>query len=366
MLTSPQPDDDVPAGVAVAEPACEDGQEKVTFAAISTILLRNVEARLMESAGLVETSTGDLSRRFQELAGATREQGQQIHRLVQTAEILEFEGKELHVRDFTSMLIGVLDEEIKKILHISQAAMQMVYRMDAMLENLDMIEKVVQDIQAITRRTNMLSLNATIEAERAGEAGKGFGVVAEEVHQVAKSVSQLSSDARQSVEDIAENLRSGYTTLEEVANMDLNEVIVAKDKTEQFMGALLSKNTELTALLNKAGQSSEATASTVGQAVMAMQFQDRNSQYVENVNIILECLVHSIEALAQPPHGSESGTSALKLLEEVLMAVKLGEFKQAIASDLGTIPQLAALAHASKEGVNDETPQEDDDDIELF
>ena len=66
----------------------------------------------------------------------------------------------------------------------------------------DEIGKVIEVIQDIAEQTNLLALNATIEAARAGEAGKGFAVVASEVKDLAKQTATATDDIRKRIEGI--------------------------------------------------------------------------------------------------------------------------------------------------------------------
>lgn len=77
-------------------------------------------------------------------------------------------------------------------------------------ESINQSNKVLEMIREIADTTNMLGLNAAIEAARAGDYGKGFAVVAEEVR-------KLSQETKQSASEVANILRSIHNVIEEVA-----------------------------------------------------------------------------------------------------------------------------------------------------
>lgn len=78
----------------------------------------------------------------------------------------------------------------------------------------DKIEKLIQDVRSITAKTDLLALNASIEAARAGHSGKGFAVVAHEVARLAEKSQESIQNVDVFISELKENLSSIASSME--------------------------------------------------------------------------------------------------------------------------------------------------------
>jgi methyl-accepting chemotaxis protein len=101
--------------------------------------------------------------------------------------------------------LGVIDTTTLSIEHLASEMTTAMREVEGLASSSDKIGSVLEVIRSIAEQTNLLALNAAIEAARAGEAGRGFAVVADEVRNLAKR----TQDSVEEIRQVIEGLQSG-------------------------------------------------------------------------------------------------------------------------------------------------------------
>jgi len=137
----------------------------------------------------------------------------------------------------------LMNSSIKQMESIDEIVMDSVVKVKKLDQHSQAITKLVGVINGIADQTNLLALNATIEAARAGEHGKGFAVVADEVRKLSEQVSLSVNDITQIVSAIqgetdivTASLENGYQEVEE----GTNEILATGEKFTSIHDSLLN------------------------------------------------------------------------------------------------------------------------------
>jgi len=157
---------------------------------------------------------------------------------VSKEEALNTKNDILDTKEEIQEATSELDILTDKINEVSQRESEVVTKIETLSQNTQDIKNVLSIIKDIAEQTNLLALNAAIEAARAGEHGRGFAVVADEVRQLAektqKSLSEIDATINiivQGVEDASDSMNQNSQNVLEL----VDEAIATKDKINNSM-----------------------------------------------------------------------------------------------------------------------------------
>jgi len=218
-------------------------------------------------------------------------------------------------------------EGMQRIRHATAAAAQAIRQLGESSEQIGAIVKAIDDI---AEQTNLLALNAAIEAARAGEHGKGFAVVADEVRklaersgaetkEIANLIAQIQSITREAVEAMeagSREVESG-TQLSEEAGEALERITAAVESVtaqiREVSGAVETVNASSAVVSEAIGTVSEQTLQTTSAAETMGEFSSQVLRSTEEVAAISQAnaaAAQEVSAATQEQNASVEELSA--------------------------------------------------------
>lgn len=227
------------------ESECEDaycGDLEELLIAINN-MNSNVSAALKEVeevSNQVNLGADNLAEAAESLAEGATDQAASVEEMLATMNTVA-EG----LRD----TVTSVDEAYQQALDCAKDAQNSHREMGNMVESMNRIndtsrkiEYIISEIENIASQTNLLSLNASIEAARAGDAGKGFAVVADEIRTLAEQSAKSADNTRELVSNTLHEIQEGSRIAHKTADV-LNGVVEAIQKIAET-SKMLSENSQ--------------------------------------------------------------------------------------------------------------------------
>ncbi|MBN1781633.1 methyl-accepting chemotaxis protein [bacterium] len=261
--------------------------------------LRNMTSQIKDAANGLATAASEISASVTQIASSATETATAANETSTTVEevrqtALDSNRKAKHVSESAQKAVQIsqtgeksVNETIEGMHRIEQQMESIAQSIMKLSEHGQAIGGIIATVEDVAEQSNLLAVNASIEAAKAGEQGKGFAVVAQEVKSLAEQSRQATLRVRQILDDIQKSTSSAVMTTEQGS-----KAVEA--------GALKSK---------EAGESIQRLANSVGEAAQATTQISVSSQ--EQL-VGMDQVVSAMESIKQ---ASTQNVTATKQVE---------------------------------------------------
>lgn len=264
--------------------------------------ITNSKSELSQLQSVMHDAIDKLITSFTTLESVTRHQQELALRLT-NGGVTKNDGSNLSFEKFLKDTTHALTVFVDNTVDNSKLGMELVGKMDDIGKNVGNILKILNEIEAIAKQTNLLALNAAIEAARAGEAGRGFAVVADEVRNLSIRSNQFSMEIRSQMTIVTEAVQDAEDTINSISSKDMTFALQSKQNVDSMISTIEDVNATIVATVNELSVTAGTVERHVHTAVTSLQFQDMAHQLVGHASRRLDVIDNILAGISTIEHS---------------------------------------------------------------
>ena len=244
---------------------------------------------------------GDAAASMEEMNATVLEVAKNASNSAQTAGQAKIKAEE------GGKLVGQVDEFTKQV---HEKVQQSLADMGELGKKADGIGTILNVISDIADQTNLLALNAAIEAARAGEAGRGFAVVADEVRKLAEKTMSATKEVGTAIQGIQSSTKTNYTTV--------NHAVTAIGEIAQLAGKSREALIQIVSLADQ-------TADQINSIATASEEQSSASEEInKNIDDVNRISTETADAMRQSAQAVGELANQSQILKTLIAEMRLG------------------------------------------
>jgi len=292
--------------------------------------LSSVIGGITESVYAVASASSQISSSSEEMAAGAQEQSAQTHEVASaveqmTATILETtqnaDGAAKAAKNAGEIAKeggSVVNETIEGMIRIAEVVQKSAATVQQLGKSSDQIGEIVQVIDDIADQTNLLALNAAIEAARAGEQGRGFAVVADEVRKLAERTTKATKEIASMIKQIqrdtggaVESMQQGTLEVEkgkelaDKAGESLKQIITGAEEVVDIASQVAVASQEQSAAAEQISKNIESISSVTQQSAAGVQQIARAAEDLNRLTDNLQNMISQFKVSSEKENSNK-------------------------------------------------------------